>query len=257
MPFMMNKLIQVILLLGISAIFATPAGAGELPSRLDYTFYVDGVRSGHSSVTIAREKNAVRMTSTTRVEIGPSVIELTSEAVADPATYVIREFSFTGTKGGMPAACHVEIRGDSATGWVQNTMSDRRRARAEFNPGGFVIWEDWVMELEVLLALRQAAAPRNPGNYRLLFANSFLLTDVAVGYTGEASVESATRSLVARKLEVAMSGGDPFVSQVEPGTGIPLYLHFPGTHTEIFRDDFFGDNPVTRYQPPSKAASGE
>jgi hypothetical protein len=248
---------RLFLSLAASAVIAAPAGAGELPSRLGYTFYVDGVRSGHSALTVSREKGAVRLASKTRVEIGGNVIELASEAVADPATFVIREFSFTGTKGGMPAACHVEIRGDSATGWVQTTMSDRRRPRVEFNPGGFVVWEDWVMELEVLLALRQAVAPRNPGNYRLLFANSFLTTDVTIGFTGEVAVESATRSIVARKLEVAMSGGDPFVSQVDPRSGIPVYLHFPGTRTEIFRDDFFGDKPLTRYAPRDTGASGQ
>ncbi|MDH4037449.1 MAG: hypothetical protein OEX18_07285 [Candidatus Krumholzibacteria bacterium] len=253
----MRNFTRFFLAFAASAVIAVPAGAGKLPPRVGYTIYVDGVRVGHSTVTIAREEQAVRLASQTRVELGPNVIDLKSEAVADPATFVVREFSFSGTKGGMAAACHVEVRGDSATGWVQNTMSDQRRPRGEFNPGGFVVWEDWVMELEILFALRQAAAPRNPDNYRLLFANSFLTTDVAIGYTGEVAIESDSRSVVGRKLEVAMSGGEPFESHVDPATGIPLYLRFPGTRTEIFRDDFFGDTPPVRYSPPPADPGGE
>ncbi|MDH5626962.1 MAG: hypothetical protein OEY69_01575, partial [Candidatus Krumholzibacteria bacterium] len=101
----MRNFTRFFLAFAASAVIAVPAGAGKLPPRVGYTIYVDGVRVGHSTVTIAREEQAVRLASQTRVELGPNVIDLKSEAVADPATFVVREFSFSGTKGGMAAAC--------------------------------------------------------------------------------------------------------------------------------------------------------
>lgn len=228
-------------------LLAAPAEAGRLPRTLGYTLYVDGVRVGHSGMTVTREETVLRFESRTRVELGPNVIELTSTTEADPATYAIRRFSFEGTKGGSPVAAEVVIEGDSATGWIQTVGSPERRPRSQKNPGGFMIFEDWVMDLEVLLALRQTVATTPTSTYRLIFANSFSLGDLMTGYTGEAAVESATRTFTARKLELLLSGGHPFVSHVDPATGIPVYIHFPGTRAEAFRDDFFGDNPVSRY----------
>ncbi|HEU4365046.1 MAG TPA: hypothetical protein VFT13_06225 [Candidatus Krumholzibacteria bacterium] len=230
-----------------AAFHVTPASAGALPPMIGYTLYVDGVRVGHSGMKIRREGNALHFESTTRVELGPNVIALKSRTEADPETFAIRRFSYEGTKGGMATATEVVLRGDSAVGWVQSPGAGRRNPRSEVNRGGFVVFEDWVMDLEVLLALRQAGAAANPSTWRLLFANSFLATDLVAGFTGQVTVESETRSMTARKMEILFSGATPFESHVDPATGVPVYLHFPGTRTEAFRDDFFGDNPVSRY----------
>ena len=232
---------------------AGAASAADLPTRAAYTFYVDGVRAGHSDVRIEQSATRLVITSKARVELGPNVLELDSRTVADPRTYVIREFSFEGTKGGMPAACHVELKDDSAVGWVRSTSSSEQRPRKQVHPGGFAVWEDWVMDLEIILALRQDVDPRPTAVFRVLFANSFLTADLMTGYTSEVLVESDTQSMVARKMEVVLSGGDPFESHVDPETRIPVYLRFPGSRTEIFRDDFFGENPMPRYAPSTPA----
>jgi len=230
----------------------TPARAGDLPKQLGYTLFVDGVKAGHSAAQVTRTKDAIRFDSVTRVELGPNVIDLRSHTIVDPTTYRVREFAFDGAKGGMHTAAFMTLAGDSATGWVESTMSDERRPRARAVPDGVVVFEDWIMDLEVVLALHQGTQPAGTSEYTLLFANSFLPADLLAGFTGEASLESATASLVARRLTIAVSGSDPWESMVDPETGIPLYIHFPASRTEAFRDDFYGDNPMPRYQPTPK-----
>jgi hypothetical protein len=251
----MRNFAHLTLSLLIACPLASIASAGTLPSALGYSLYVDGVRVGHSGMKIKQDGKTLRFESRTRVELGPNIIELTSRTEADPATFEIRRFSFEGTKGGMPTAGEIVLCGDSATGWLQSTSSTERHPRAQVNRGGFIVFEDWVMDLEVLLALRQAAAPANPTTYRILFANSLVPADLVAGFTGEAMVETDTRSLTARKLEIYLFGGTPFVSHVDPASGLPVYLHFPGTRTEAFRDDFFGDKPMSRYPASGSGAS--
>jgi hypothetical protein len=233
-----------------AAFAATLAGASPahtLPAAIGYTLFVDGVKVGRSDMKITTRKDAVVFESRTRVTLGPNVIDLTSRTEADPVTFHVRRFSFEGTKGGMATAAMVELAGDSATGWVQSVGATEKRPRTAFNPGGFVVWEDWVMDLEVALALRQRAAATDRSELRLVFANSFLPADLVAGFTGETEIQAANRSMVARRMEVFLFGGSPFFSNVDPGTGIPVYIEFPGTRTEAFRDDFFGDNPLSRY----------
>ncbi len=238
------------ILIAVITAAGAPVRAGDLPPAIGYTLYMDGVRVGHSAMKIRPAAGVLVFESKTRVQLGPNEIDLTSRTEADPKTFEVRRFSFKGTKAGMPVAANVTLRGDSATGWIQNTESGERQPRSQHFQGGFQPFEDWVMDLEVLLALRQGAAARNPGTYRVLFPNSFLPADLTAGFTGEASVEAESRSMVARKLEIYMVGAKPFFSHVDPASGIPVYIHFPGTRAEAFRDDFFGENPVSRYPAP-------
>jgi hypothetical protein len=251
----MRNLTRFTLALVATFLYASTAAAGTLPRTIGYSLYVDGVRVGHSGMTVTPGKDVLRFDSQTRVALGPNVIELTSHTEADPATFQVRHFWFEGTKGGMPVAGDVVVKGDSATGWVQKTSSTERRPKVQQFEGELVVFEDWVMDLEVLLALRQAVSATERTTYALLFANSFLPASVLVGFTGDVIVESAERSLVARKLEIAFSGGDPFESQVDPATGVPVYILFPGTRAEAFRDDFFGENPPSRYAGSGSGAS--
>jgi hypothetical protein len=237
----------------LALLFPAAAGAADpLPGTLDYTFFVRGKRVGGAHVRVAEDARALRFQSTLTVDDGTVTIELSTRTEADPRTYALRRFSFEGTKGGAKVGASVTVDGDSAYGVVSKgeTKSPRKQ---RVTPSPMVVWEDWVMELEVLLALQQARefAPRTRG---LLLASSYATAQVTLGYTGEAVVESAERSLAARKLLVAIAGGEPFESMVD-SVGVPVYIHFPGVRAEVFLDDFFGDNPVSRYSEADASAS--
>ncbi|HXV12877.1 MAG TPA: hypothetical protein VEC56_01595 [Candidatus Krumholzibacteria bacterium] len=235
----------------------TGAQAAEtpLPPRAGYTFYVQGQRVGRCDVRITQTDTALRFESTLRVENGSAVIELSTKAEADPRTYALRSFSYEGTKGGMPATASVTVAGDSVFGHF-SLNGPRKAQRRSVNPRPVVVWEDWAMEIEILLALQQAREFKNPSTRALLLAGSFTSTVVTLGFTGEAVVESADRSMTARKLVVGIEGGDPFESLIDPKLGVPVYIHFPGIRAEAFLDDFFGDNPSPRYSPATDTSSG-
>jgi hypothetical protein len=213
---------------------------------------VRGKRVGRSDVRVVKTADALRFESKVRVNDGVATIELNTRTEADPRTYALRTFTYEGTKGGQPVSCSVTVQGDSAFGSVAMGGPKQPR-RSRVTPGPMVVWEDWVMDLEILLALQEARKVDNTSKRGLLLAGSYASAMVTLGYTGEVVVESAEKSMTVRKLVVAIQGGGPFESLVDPKRGVPVYIHFPGIQAEVFLDDFFGDNPVPKYSPAADA----
>ncbi len=231
------------------------AAAEGLPSKLAYTFYLRGSRVGQASVTIQEKGEVLRLESKLHVETAKARLELSTHTEADPKTFALRSFAYEGVKGKDTVATSVTVLGDSVYGFTATNGKRQPQAR-RVNPHPILVWEDWVPDIEILLALQQAREFKNPSTRGLLLAGSYASSIVTVGYSGEVVVESATKSMVARKLLVAIQGGDPFESLIDPKRGVPVYIRFPGIGAEIFLDDFFGDNPISRYKTPESPATG-
>jgi hypothetical protein len=225
--------------------------APVLPATLGYSFYVQGEPAGRADIRIKQTPREILFESETRVLTGVSVIALTSKTVADPKTYTIRDFSYRGTKGDHAVSCQAQVRGDSVYGFVEFdgvlTGKHLRTGRQRT-----LLFEDWVMEHEILLALTQAAAAHQTETYGLVFTSSFSPAEITAGYSGEVLVEAGARSMSARKLVVILGGAEPFESHVDPARGVPVYIRFPSSHTEAFLDEVFGENPVTYYSKGEK-----
>lgn len=230
--------------------------ASTLPKTASYTFFLRGERVGQADVRITESADVLRMETKFRVANGVSVTELSTRTEADPRTYALRTFSYQGTKDGKPVAMSATIDGDSVFGWLQRG-DQKMPQRQEVTPRPMVIWEDWAMDLEILLALQQAREFKNPATRGLLLAGSYSSSDVTLGFTGEVAVESETRSGTARKLLVAIQGGEPFESRIDLKKGVPMYIRFPGVGAEIFWTEFFGENPVPQYSSPQATPSGQ
>ena len=243
-----------VLTLAILAV-AGSAAADSLPSKLTYTFFLRGSRIGKADVAIVQKSGSVRISSTLEVATVQARMELTTQTEADPKTYALRSFAFQGVKGPDQVASSVTVKGDSVYGFIATNGKKRPMSR-RVTPAPILVWEDWVPDLEILMALQQAREFRNPSTRGLLLANSYASSEVTLGYSGEAVVESDTQSLVARKLLVSIQGGEPFESLIDPKRGVPVYLRFPGIGAEIFLNDFFGENPTPRHPTPAKPAGG-
>jgi hypothetical protein len=233
----------------LAAALSSPVAADKtptIPATIGYTFFVDGKRVGRSDIRVTQTRDALQFQSTLRVDNGPASIELSTRTEADPTTYALRTFSYQGKKGGAAATANVTVAGDSTFGVAVLGGSKTERGRRVNNPP-VIIWEDWVMELEILLARQQAREFQSPKHRDLVLASSFGTGTVTLGYSGEVLVESETRSVVAKKLLVAIQGGEPFESMIHPELGVPVYIRFPGVKAEVFLDQFYGENPVSFY----------
>jgi hypothetical protein len=248
----MFRLMFVLVVGCVCAAPAIDARAGTLPKTLGYSFYVDGEPAGRADIKITETPKELVFESRTRVLTNFSVLAYTSRTVADPKTYLAREFSLTGTKGDNTISCAAQLHADSAYGYVEmnGTLVDKR-AKLISSPG--VLFEDWIVEHEILLALTQARSKQKTSTYGLLMPSIFTPADLTMGYTGEILVEAGPRSMTARKLVILIRGATPYESRVDPKTGVPVYIRFPDSHTEMFLDKIFGENPLTYYSPKKKA----
>jgi hypothetical protein len=102
------------------------------------------------------------------------------------------------------------------------------------------------------MALAQAQAKERTTKYGLLFPSSFNTADITLGFAGDVLVEAGAKSLTARKLVVIIRGAAPYECRVDPKSGLPVYIRFPDSRTEMFLDEIFGENPLTYYGPINK-----
>ncbi len=246
--------LEVLLVAGLVALApATGARAagGALPKTLGYSFYVSGEPAGRADIKITQTPKELVFESRTRVVNNFNVLAYTSKTVVDPKTYRVRQFSVEGTKGEHPFACAATMTPDSVVGFLDTGNGPvERRLKMPASPT--VLFEDWLVEHEVLMALTQAHAKDRTSTYGLLFPSSFTPATVTMGYSGDVLVEAGAHSLTARKLVVMLSGAAPYESHVDPKSGAPVYIRFPQSETEIFLDKIFGENPITYFQPKEK-----
>jgi hypothetical protein len=235
----------------VCALPAHAAPAGTLPKTLGYTFYVRGEPAGRADIKITRTKNDLVFESRTRVVNNYAVLAYTSKTVADPTTYQVRDFKLEGTKSDFPIACEAHLHADSAYGYVEtNGKLVDKHVQIRFKPA--VLFEDWLVEHEILLALTQARSTSKTSTYGLLFPTAFSPADLTMGYSGDVLVEAGAKSMTARKLVVIIGGAQPFESHVDPKTMVPVYIRFPDSQTEMFLDQIFGENPLSYYQSTTK-----
>ena len=234
----------------VSGFSTRPAHA--LPKTLGYSFYVKGVPVGRADLKITESSREIVFESQTHVLTGVDVIALNTRTVAHPKTYALLDFSYRGTKGEHTVACHAQVRGDSVYGFTEmdGTLKDKNLKMPQKRS---LLFEDWVMEHEILLALTQAASANKTDTYGLVFTSSFSPAEVTAGYSGDVLVEAGRNSLTARKLVVIIRGAEPFESHIDPKRGVPVYIRFPQSRTEIFLDEVFGENPLTFFSTTEKA----
>jgi len=241
---MTAKVASCLLLISLLATGARAEPA--LPKTLSYSFYVAGEKSGHAHIQVTETKDRYIFESETRALTGLSIVALNARTIVDKKTLDIVDFKYQGTKGDHVVTCQAQTHGDSAYGFVEmdGVMTGRN---LEVEQSKAVLFEDWIMEHEIVLAMLQARSDHKTDEYGLIFTSTFMPVVVTTGYSGDVLVEAGANSLVARKLQVAIQGAQPFESQVDPKRGVPVYLRFPTAAAEIFLDEVFGENPLTYY----------
>lgn len=242
---------SILLTLVLLAQLAPRTWANPLPDKIGYTIYARGQEIGHSDITVTRTDDAIIFDTITKVDFAnDEKLDLRSRTKADPKTFLIRSFSYDGTRAGSELSGEVVAEGDSIYGTFWENGKERTDYRK--NPfGPHLFLQDFVMSHEVLIARAQEAAGGDmkvPIEYGIVFPSSLTLSKATVGFASTLEIESDTEAVVCKKLLVGIEGSQPFASYYDPERGLPVYMVFPQSLVEVFLDDFFGDSPITRYR---------
>jgi hypothetical protein len=145
--------------------------ANTLPKKIGYTIFAQGVEVGHSDITVTETATELVLDSKTRMKFGTETMEMSCRTVADPKTFFVRSFDFNGTKAGTKIDGQMFVEGDSLYGTV--IRDDQEKTDYRITPyAKTLMFEDYMMEHQVLIALAHSVSEVNPEEYGLMLPAS-------------------------------------------------------------------------------------
>jgi hypothetical protein len=227
---------------------AATAGLSEakLPPKFDYIIYVKGKYAGKCSTTVSETAETYVFESHTTVMSGEQNMDLESTTEVDKETFLPVKFTYDGDLRKKVVGGETTIEGREAT--IITDIDDANYTATRVSKQSILLLEDYVMSHEVVIARAYWASGEDPARFGLLSPSISNLTSMEISKGSELSFESETKEAYCIKLVVSIKGGSAFASYYDPERGLPVYLAFPGTATEVFLDEFFDGKPVSRYR---------
>ncbi len=231
------------------ALAATDAGAQKLPGKVSFTVLIEGEKVGHTDITIEETANRLILTSIMKLERANLTQTGSARTVADKQTYQVLKFDCEQERNGIKYGADLNYDADRIYG---HTIDQNETFGASRTPQHktTIFLADFLFEHQILLGRLHTSRyeDRVPHRYGLIFPLNLSQANVAITTASEAFLESDIKEAAVVKLHVAIDGSEPFVSFWDQGRGLPLYIAFPATNTEVFLDEFFGDTPISRFR---------
>jgi len=233
-----------------------PAHAKDLPKKIGYTFYQEGNRIGHSTIRTSRSpKGLVVMRSTTTIQSPGPNLSVTSQTDVDPTNWTVRRFQWKGTVSGSPYKGDLTYDGVSYSGFMSQGGERVEESRTAGSPH-VLFMQNYVPSHQIAIARAQMASGKEAQGWEVLFPSSYSQHKATVSIASNVLVESDKREVVCKKLVVKLQGSSVFASYYDESLGLPVYIVFPENGTEIFLDNFYGDDPISRFVP-KETGSGQ
>ena len=220
--------------------------AGKLPPEFTYIIYVKGKDAGKSTTKVIKTADTYIFESRTEVATDQLSLNLNTRTEVDKKTFLPIRFTYDGSNQQQIVEGETTIEGNEATCVVRVDGEQFTSSRMSKHP--LLLLEDFVMAHEVVIARAFWESGEDPAQFGLLFPSLSNLTSVQISKSSELAFESENKETYCVKLIVSLTGGAPFASYYDPERGLPVYLAFPSASTEVFLDEFFDGQPVSRYR---------
>jgi hypothetical protein len=236
------------LLIFVVALAATASvsSAGKIPLEFSYIIYVEGKDAGRSTTKVTETDNTYIFESQTVVKTDNFSLDLGTKTEIDKLSFLPISFTYVGENRGNEIAGETKIVGKEAKS--VNTADGQEYSSNKSSEQPILILEDFVMAHEVIIARAFWESGENPATFGMLLPSITAMTTVEIEKGSELAFESETKEAYCVKLIISMRNSSPFASFYDPERGIPVYLAFPGTATEVFLNEFFDGKPLSRYR---------
>ena len=237
-----------IILISVAILSAAVAEvlAGKLPSEFTYIIYVRGKDVGRSTTKVVETAETYVFESQTEVAIDQFSLDLNTRTEIDKKTSLPVRFTYKGTKQQQAVEGETTIEGNEATCHVGLDGEQFTSSRVSQFP--LLLLEDYVMAHEVVIARAFWESGEDPAQFGLVIPSASNLTSVRISKSSELAFESENKEAYCVKFIVSLTNGSPFASYYDPERGLPVYLAFPASSTEVFLDEFFDGQPLSRYR---------
>ena len=220
--------------------------AGKLPSEFTYIIYFKGKDVGKTTTKVAETAETYVLESQTKVAAEGLELDLNTKTVVDKETFLPVSFTYAGSSQQKTVEGETTIEGNEATCVVGVDGEQFSSSRVSKQP--LLLLEEYVMSHEVVLAKAFWESGEDRAEFGLLFPSQANLTSVQISKGSELAFESEKEETYCVKFIVSITNGAPFASYYDPERGLPVYLAFPSSSTEVFLDEFFDGKPLSRYR---------
>jgi hypothetical protein len=235
-----------LIFVAVLAVAAAASWAGNLPPEFTYIIYFQGKDAGRSTTKITETENSYVFESQTVVNTERFNLDLSTKTEVDKLSFLPLNFTYVGERRGEEVSGETKVTGTNATTVVTADGEAYSSTRSSKHP--ILILEDYVMAHEVVIARAFWEAGAEPTSYSVLFPSMGNVANCEIEKDSELSFESETKETYCVKFIVRLQNSTPFASFYDPERGLPVYLAFPGTDTEVFLDEFFDGKPISRYR---------
>lgn len=239
--------ITLLIAAALLSLASTGASAGKLPPEFSYTIYVEGQEVGRSVTKVTEETGVYVFNTSTDITFNEFKLSLDTRTVVDSETFLPLRFTYAGDKMGTLLDGETTISGNEATCVTGEHGQSYTSTRTTPHPA-VLLFEEYVMDHEVIIARAYWEGGPDTREYGVLYPSTARMSSGSIGKGSELAFESETKEAYCVKLIISLQGGSPYASYYDPERGLPLYMAFPGTSTEVFLDEFFDGNPVSRYR---------
>ena len=236
------------LMLCIAVLCSSPARlpAGSLPAEFSYIIYVRGQDAGRSTTKVTEKAESFVLESRTELSIEQFSLNLDTRTEIDKKSFLPISFTYKGSNPQQALEGETNIEGYEAI--CDMKVDDQVYTSSRVSKHPVLLLEEYVIAHEVVIARAFWETGQNSAEYGLLFPSTTNMTSMTISKGSELMFESENKEAYCIKFIVSLSGGSPFASYFDPQRGLPVYLAFPSSNTEVFLDEFFDGKPLSRYR---------
>lgn len=242
---MMKIVVTVVLLIafGIGS-----AHAGNVPPEATYLFFIQGKYVGKCAIEVTQEDGVQIYTSISEVQLDDFFHKLScrTEIVEETLRPVFLQFE--GVRNDAPVALTASFEGDSVT--IDNlVLNENVNSKLEFTDPSY-LFQDYVSEHQIIILKAIVANKELIARFNVLLPSSVMTLPAMATLESELELNTPKKPIVCKKYVVAIQNSATYYLYYDPKRGIPIYMDFSATQTEVFLESVFGREPETKYSAP-------
>lgn len=229
----------------LALLAATPGSAVEYPKQVTYLIYVGQHEAGKSVITIEQTQDALIFHSDNTTQTADFKQILSCRTEIDRKTFRAKRFRYEGERAGQAIVGEVWVEGNVFIGDITvdgNSFPSRKQVN-----GVAFFYQNFVIDNQIALLNGVVNADQGMLDFTAVFPSDFMFTGVTAFVESEIEFKTPNGPRICARVQFTMANSAPFWGYLDLDTGLPVYMDYPGSTTEVFLVDAYGEKPSPKY----------